>query len=247
MQSKADQELTGKWLGEAQWLSQTTHQVILPALSILSSIKTTAGTLHALKHLFRYLKGKQDYALVNEIGNREGFVVTSDADWAGLFDLSGGQEPRSRTGVQITYDGMQITCKSYFQKCSSTNYKPGMNYTAEHIATSSADSELHAAKDALSEALHLRVVAEELEIPLSEKIIIGVDAGAALGFITNTSTCSSNLKHINLRLAWVQQIRDRSLVEFVKIPGVDNPSDLFTKVQGLQVFKEMEAKLMKKL
>ena len=112
---------------------------------------------------------------------------------------------------------------------------------------SSADSELHAAKDALSEALHLRFVAEELEIPLSEKIIIGVDAGAALGFIKNTSTCSSNLKHINLRLAWVQQIRDRSLVEFVKIPGVDNPADLFTKVQGLQVFKEMESKLMKKL
>ena len=203
--------------------------------------------MQALKHLFRYLKGKQDYALVKEIGNRDGFVVFSDADWAGLFDLSGGQELRSRTGIQITYDGMPITCKSYFQKCTSTNYKPGVNYTEEYIATSSADSELHAAKDALSEALHLWHVAEELEIPLAPKIIIGLDAGAALGFIKNTSTCSSNLKHINLRLAWVKQIRNRSLVEFEKIPGTENPADLFTKIQGLGVFQQMESQLMKKL
>ena len=171
----------------------------------------------------------------------------SDADWAGLFDLSGGQELRSRTGIQITYDGMPITCKSYFQKCSSTNFKPGLDYTDELIATSSADSELHAAKDALSEAMHLRFVAEELEIPVADKIIIGIDAGAALGFIKNTSTCSSNLKHINLRLSWVQQMRDRSVVEFEKVPGTENPADLFTKLQGLKVFQKMEAKLMKKL
>jgi len=211
---------------------------------MLSSIKTIEGTLQALKHLFRYLKGKQDFALVKKIGNREGFVVHSDADWAGLYDLSGGQELRSRTGIQITYDGMPITCKSYFQKCSSTNYKPGFNYTDEYIATSSADSELHAAKDALSEAMHLRFVAEELEIPVAPKIVIGVDAGAALGFIKNTSTCSSNLKHINLRLAWVQQIRDRSMVEFEKVPGTENPADLFTKLQGLPTFKKMESQLM---
>ena len=90
-------------------------------------------------------------------------------------------------------------------------------------------------------------MAEELEIPLAPKIIIGIDAGAALGFIRNTSTCSSNLKHINLRLAWVKQIRNRSLVEFEKIPGTENPADLFTKIQGLSVFQQMEAQLMKKL
>ena len=90
-------------------------------------------------------------------------------------------------------------------------------------------------------------MAEELEIPLAQKIIIGINAGAALGFIRNTSTCSGNLKHINLRLAWVQQIRNRSLVEFEKIPGTENPAHLFTKVQGLSVFQQMEAQLMKKL
>ena len=84
---------------------------------------------------------------------------------------------------------------------------------------------------------------------MAPKIIIGIDAGAALGFIRNTSTCSSNLKHINLRLAWVKQIRNRSLVEFEKIPGTrsENPADLFTKIQGLGVFQKMEAQLMKKL
>lgn len=108
-----------------------------------------------------------------------------------------------------------------------------------YIATSSADSELHAAKNALSEALHLRYVAEELKLPLAEKITIGVDAGAALGFIKNTSTCSSNLKHINLRLAWVKQIRGRSLLEFEKTPRTENPADLITKLQGLKVFQQM--------
>ena len=82
---------------------------------------------------------------------------------------------------------------------------------------------------------------------MADKVVIGIDAGAALGFIKNTSTCSSNLKHINLRLGWVQQIRDRSLAEFVKIPGTANPADLFTKLQGLKLFQQMEAQLMKKL
>ena len=37
------------------------------------------------------------------------------------------------------------------------------------------------------------------------------------------------------------------MVEFEKVPGTENPADLFTKIQGLGVFQQMESQLMKKL
>ena len=52
-QSEEDQHLTGKYLGQAEWLAQTTHPTIALAVSMLSSVKQYKGTLDALKHLFR--------------------------------------------------------------------------------------------------------------------------------------------------------------------------------------------------
>ena len=41
LQSREDLETTGKWMGEAQWLSQTTHPIILPALSPAAAFSVT--------------------------------------------------------------------------------------------------------------------------------------------------------------------------------------------------------------
>ena len=245
-QNEADQKLTEKYLVEAQWLAQTTHPVLSTAVSMLSSVKNYEGSLQALKHLFRYLKGKQRFALVKRNGNYEGFNGYSDADWAGLYDLSGGIELRSRTGLVVYYNGMPVTWGSYFQQCRSTDRKTGKDYCDELIAQSSAESETHAGADAGKEALHLKYIAEELEIPVPIKMPVGVDAGAALGFIHNTGGVS-RLKHINLRQAWVKALRDPYQLDFYKILGTDNPADLFTKIQALPAFKEGEARLMQEV
>ena len=97
------------------------------------------------------------------------------------------------------------------------------------ISTSSGESEVHSASDAAKLAQHLKFVCEEINIPVSEKVPIYIDAGAAIGFITNT--CSiGRMKHIDLRESWVEQLRRKDHLQWVKTPGPDNRSDTFTKI-----------------
>ena len=100
----------------------------------------------------------------------------------------------------------------------------------------------------MKEGVHIKYIADELEIKVSRKIRIGVDAGAAIGFINNTGA-PARLKHINLRMAWVQQLRDHSKVEFIKVHvlGAANPADSFTKIQNYSEFKRAEENLMGQL
>ena len=95
---------------------------------------------------------------------------------------------------------MAITWGSYFQQCRGTDFKTGAEHTSDLIALSSAQSEIHAAADTAKESLHLKYIAEELGMPVPIEMPLGVDAGAALGFIRNTTTVGRQ-KHINLRMA----------------------------------------------
>ena len=141
---------------------------------------------------------------------------------------------------------MPVTWKSFFQQCTSTKYDTAAETSQDVFATSSAEAEIHAAADAVKEGLHLKYTADELHIDVPDKIRIGVDAGAAIGFIRNTGA-PARLKHINLRLSWVRQLRDNSKVDFYKVLGTDNPADFFTKIQAYPAFKEAEERLMGKL
>ena len=118
----------------------------------------------------------------------------------------------------------------YFQQCRGTDFKTGVEYTDDLIALSSAESEIHAASDAAKESLHLKYIAEELDMPVPAQMPLGVDAGAALGFIRNTTSVGRQ-KHINLRMAWVKNLRQPYKIDFTKVLGTENPADLFTKIQ----------------
>ena len=77
----------------------------------------------------------------------------------------------------------------------------------------------------------MKYSAQELLIPVEDKIKINVDSAAAKGFIENTCTIG-RLKHIDLRQSWVQTLRDREQLEYVKVPGEFNKADFFTKIQS---------------
>jgi hypothetical protein len=55
------------------------------------------------------------------------------------------------------------------------------------------------------------------------------------------------MKHLDLRSAWIQQVRDRSIAVFTKIDGLENKADFFTKLLPRVQFKEFEQCLMGKL
>ena len=137
-------------------------------------------------------------------------------------------ELRSRTGIIITYNGMPIYWKSNLQKTQCTEFHPEEGAKFD-IATSSAAAEVQAGAEATGVLLHLKYITEELGMEVPSPQIIYTDATAAMGFFRNTGA-GGKMKHIDIRLGWVQQIRDRSLVDWEKIPGEINPADAMTKL-----------------
>ena len=91
--------------------------------------------------------------------------------------------------------------------------------------------------------LHITNVGEEVNIPIQRPMKVGVDAAAAIGFINNTGNVS-RMKHLDLREAWVQQLRDKEMAEYYKVVGTDNPADFFTKIHHGTGFKNFQEGMM---
>ena len=88
-------------------------------------------------------------------------------------------------------------------------------------------------------ATGVRVASDHLSLPHLHNI----DAGAAIGFITNT--CSiGRMKHIDLRESWVEQLRRKDCLEWIKVPGPENRADTFTKILNGTEFQKGTAGLM---
>ena len=159
----------------------------------------------------------------------EGLKVYSDSDWAGEYSVNG--ETASRTGCLITYNGMPVDWCSTKQLC---------------IATSSADAESRALSTSIQRGLHTQYLAEELALHIEPTLPVYVDAAAAIGFARNNGG-TSKMKHIDIRAAWVQQIRDKEQIKILKIAGTKNPADFFTKLLTNIEFDKASAGLASKL
>ena len=133
---------------------------------------------------------------------------------------------------------------SKYQKCKGTAYTEELS--DYQIATSSAEAELHAAADTLKLALQVKHIAQELNLPVSDTIPMQVDATAAIGKIQGPRG-GGKMKHIDLRNAWIQQLRNNKIVDIIKVPGSRNGADFFTKLLPRTEFCKHEAKLMKDL
>jgi hypothetical protein len=240
-------------IGQGNWLSQTTHPTLATATSILAgySKSPTTSCVPVLHHYLRYLQHAKDYALINRPGNTEGLTVESDSDWAGLYSAVG--EVRSRSGTEVKYNGMPTGWISRLQKCMGTSMKPEFEELfAEgkldqyEIATASAESELHAAAESLRLAMHIQHIAQELNLPVQDTIVMKVDSTAAIGKIQGPRG-SGKMKHIDLRDAWIQRLRSKKIVDIVKVAGTENGADFFTKILTRAEFCKGESRLMTKI
>ena len=91
--------------------------------------------------------------------------------------------------------------------------------------------------------LHTKYILEEIDAPVPDLIPIHIHAGAAIGFITNT--CSiGRMKHIDLRESWVEQLRKKGVIKWIKVPGTANRADTFTKILQGAEFERGTADLM---
>ena len=127
---------------------------------------------------------------------------------------------QSRTGVMILCNGCPVQWRSNKQPITST---------------SSAAAEIYALSEGVKDARLLMWCAEELRIPTKYPIDIKVDNAAGVSFQQSTNL-DSRLKGIfDLRLEWVCELRDKSLVRAVKVETENNLADILTKCQPSNV------------
>ena len=234
-------------IGKFGWLVATTHPVLCTVTSILASYNAapTVGAAKAVKHVYRYLVHAKDLCLVNDPDVSGGFEIWSDSDFAGMYSVNG--DIRSRSGSALTFNGMIFAWRSAFQSCRMTSYTSGDEFSIDsEIAQATAGSEVYAMAETMKLARHFGFVAEEKGIKFTYPIEIKVDASAAKGFAESVGKVSK-MKHIDVRMAWVKELRNRNLVTFERVPGTENLADFFTKLLlGVQ-FTKWEAAMMQKL
>ena len=64
-----------------------------------------------------------------------------------------------------------------------------------------------------------------------------VDAAAAIAFATNVGS-KTRMKHLDIRLEWIQELRDSNLVEIIKVSTDEQRADPFTKILERVAFKK---------
>ena len=97
--------------------------------------------------------------------------------------------------------------------------------TQPAIALSSGEAELAAIVRSTSEGLGMLAVMEEFGITC--KLVIKSDAVAAIGFVKRQGL--GRVRHLAVADLWVQQRAKEGSVQFEKLPGTENTSDIMTK------------------
>ena len=211
-------------VGKFRWLCDTTHPMISCATSMLASYcnKPPKAAAKAVRQVYRFLRYTMDFALTHTKARGAGLYAESDADWAGYYAING--DPRSRTGSALFYDDFLFAWRSAFQNCRASGY-----IEDAMIAISTGESEEYAMAETLKMLLHSSYYADEVGVKVKKPLVIGTDSTAAIGFTANVGKVG-RMRHIDVRQAWVRQLRDRELITPIKVPGVENRADGFTKL-----------------
>ena len=93
------------------------------------------------------------------------------------------------------------------------------------VALSSAEAELYALVKGAAQTLGMISVAKDLGIDINA--MIKSDASAALGIVAREGL--GKLRHINVQYLWIQSRVAEGSINVMKVPGLQNPADLFTK------------------
>ena len=168
--------------------------------------KPTLKDWAKLKRLGRYLIGKPRLVYMYKFQEEvTALTAYSDANWA------------SNTGDRRSTSGGLILRGSHYIKSWSK--------TQSLVALSSAEAELYGIVKCSSEILGLKSIVQDMDKCLGA--LLYSDASAALGVIQRQGL--GKLRHIDCSYLFVQAINADKVVQFAKVAGQENPSDLGTK------------------
>lgn len=200
-------------VGALNYFSITTRYDISHAVSRLGQMAAnpTKGAAKALVRVLRYLRANDKLALEGEVTQENVFECYSDSDHA----ADRPQITKSQTGVMITLNGVPVQWASKKQVAMT--------------ATSSALAEIYALSETARQSQLTVWKLQELGIQVSNPIIIQVDNTQAISFQRSTCLVSKLRGMVDLRWAWVQELRDKKKIGVQKVGTDLNKADILTK------------------
>ena len=97
-----------------------------------------------------------------------------------------------------------------------------------HVTDNVAESEIYASSNATKDYMYLQYVTEEMGESFQLPYELQMDNKAAEVFANGTEK-SRKLRHIDLRLQWVLEVRKKGIMKPKWVPTNRNVADLFTK------------------
>ena len=199
----------------------TRPDLAFPA-SLLSRYMSKYNTEHwkAAKHLLRYIRGTTDLCLTfnKENSNRiaRGYA---DADWGGDLDTR-----RLTTGYIFKVYGGVVAWK----RCRQNT-----------VALSTTEAEIMASSEATRQAIWLRQLLSDLQLPLEQPLPILNDNNGAIALSKNPVNHDKS-KHIDMRHKFVREkVEEDNTVTLSHVPSAENMGDLLTKSLPAEVFNRL--------
>ena len=202
-----------RMLGSIMYAMLGTRPDLAYAVGTLSQYSACPGEqhLHALKRVFRYLRGTSDTQLTfsGRDKSTQSPICYADADWA-----SDPNDRRSISGYTFVFCGGAISWSSWKQHST---------------ALSSTEAEYMAASNATKEALWLRSFLSELGQPeVSEGTPLLIDNQSAIALIKN-STFHDHTKHIAVRYHFIRERYEAGEIAMIYVPTGDQVADILMK------------------
>ena len=218
------------------------------------------GALKAVLSVCKYLIAWRHLCIHQEwdLDPEKGWEFYSDSDQAGNAELVNKRKSHLswlalRYKAPVSW-GSKSTTVTFDERYADFT-ESGRNYRGLKIPTcnslmkelhadiSSASCEIYAASIALNEILHLGYVTEELGLPFHWPIELKVDNATAIHFSLG-STRRSKLRHIDSRQAWVEALRDQSIVVLTKVDTKVNLADLNSKLLEWDTFERLRDSIL---
>jgi len=212
-------------VGCLMYLMVSTRPDLANAMTCLSKYMTCHGQGHhrAAIHALRYLKGTQDLGITYGRSERITPFGCCDADWAGDIDTR-----RSTTGYVFFMAGGPVCWKCKNQPT---------------VALSSSESEYMSLGVAAQEAIHLRSLCQDLNVLVTEPLLIFEDNTGAIAMAANP-VMHERSKHIDIKHHFIREKVAEKLITLKHLPTTLMLADLLTKPVKQPIFVKMIDTLM---
>jgi hypothetical protein len=211
-------KLYRRMVGKLLWLTNVRNDIMFAVKELSRGLQQpTLMHMNKLKHLLRYLAGTRTLAetlrpnrqlLLDPTKTAIDINTFVDSDWAGCSSTR-----KSTSGCALFILGVNLC---------------GISRTQQTIALSSGEAELYAIGLGVSESLYVRTLLLESKLCSKCNITVHTDSTAGKSMASRHGL-SRKTKHVQLRFLFVQELVLSGQVRLKKVPGVNNPSDIFTK------------------